>query len=150
MKKIYFGLSLLILLSSCSFMRSPAMLIANSLDYSIYQKKGFFFTEASSVSFEYSPVSSVSATNYSGYELANQPGKVMDDVYGREIQQTGVKTTNKFIPASKAKVLEAMYQKALESGANGIINLKIEYVRYYVEKGYYVDGYQGTGMAIKK
>jgi hypothetical protein len=143
--------------ASCNVLQPPVKLYSNSLDYTTYQKNGFFITEASSVNFEYSPISSVSATLYSGFVKVGKKGhkptiiatKYKDDVYGAQ-STPAIWGRAEFVPATREVVLEELYNKATENGADGIINLKIGYFRYGISKEGYEEGYEASGMAIKR
>ena len=161
MKKLYYIL-LIASFSSCSII--PKTLYVGSVsivDYTPYSDKGFFITESNSVSFEYTPVSSVMAVFRSGYastEVVNtenkQPkSKHSDDVYSGQSASKRIKTGD-FIESTPQSVLEELYRKSVEIGANGIINLKIS---SFTEGG--IDnlgkpitliGYTASGMAIKR
>jgi len=146
----------MVLFTSCKALQPTVRLYSNSLDYANYQKKGFFITEAPSVSFAYSPVSSVSSTLYSGYIKVDKKGnkptftptRNQDDVYGGG-SEASLWGKTQFVAATREVVLEELYRKATESGADGIINLKITYFSYAAAKGYNDEGYAASGMAIK-
>lgn len=152
MKKISSAFALLVFMSSCSLLRQPAVLTSGTLDYSEYQKQGFFLSESNSVSFPYEPIASVSALQLSGYKIKQSGTKEFrDDTFQTSYSKDYVSTSNEFEAASKSKVLEELVRSSKVKGANGLINLKIEPVITVTKEGYTkVSGYSGTGMAIKK
>jgi uncharacterized protein YbjQ (UPF0145 family) len=134
---------------SCSYLRPPAILLSNSLDYSEYQKDGFFITESNSVNFSYNPIGSVSGLNVAGYKIKATSAKVYSDDVFRTENKSSIQTTSEFIPATQTAVLAEMVKKAKEIGANSIINLNIKYFSHSDGKTS-TSGYEGTGMAVKK
>lgn len=146
MKKIILLTLFVIILSSC---RTPFYLGSSALDYSKYSNQGFFISESNSVSFDYKPIASVVAEFQTGYEPLIRNGKavVWENEWGMKVP----KTTKKLIPATREGVTEELYKKAVQIGANGIINFEISTIRVYTkETGYITTGYVATGMAIKK
>jgi uncharacterized protein YbjQ (UPF0145 family) len=94
------------------------------IDYSLYSEKGFFITESNSVSFEYESIASITMTDESG--------SINSDLKHPDLN----------------KMIEDLYQLAIKKGANGVINLKIEYWRIReIPFGY---GLNITGMLIKR
>jgi len=144
MKKLIYASLIGVVLSSCTIVRVPSVQVSSALDY---QKSGIFLTESNSVSFNYEPVASLSALQISGYATSDKVNKTFtEDVYGTSF--TGPqRTTNKFIQASREDVLNELCKKAIEKGANGIINLSIKYIPRTTDT---YSGYEATGMAIKK
>ena len=152
MRKVFFLITLSAVLSACSAVKyKEAYRVRESIvDYSRYAEDGFFITESNSVSFEYTPIGSVSVSISPGY-----------DVIGKEIDQYE-RLVNKYGEELKtANIYDAIDQLKLrceEMGANGVINLTIKYdeVPYMEEVGY---GYKREfksnriticGMAIKR
>lgn len=162
MKRALLVLMTASLLTGCSIIPKTMYVGSVSIvDYSPYSDEGFFITESNSVSFDYQPVSSVTAVFRSGYasveivEKENQKpkSKQTDDVYSGRIASGRIKTGD-FVEATPQSALEELYRKSVEIGANGIINLKIS---TFTEGG--VDnlgkpvtliGYSASGMAIKR
>ncbi|MGY4385678.1 uncharacterized protein YbjQ (UPF0145 family) [Pedobacter sp. UYP24] len=152
MKKIFLPALLSVLILGCTVRRPPAFISSSALDYTEYQKQGFFLSESNSVSFSYEPIASVSAIQLSGYKVKGSGNKeVNDDAF-----QTGYVTpytavTKEFIKASKEGVLKQLVDEAKSKGANAIINLNFT-AKFAVDKeGYsYLQGWSSSGMAIKK
>jgi uncharacterized protein YbjQ (UPF0145 family) len=148
MKKILPLAAIICIMLSCSYLRPPAILLSNSLDYSEYQKDGFFITESNSVNFDYKPIGSVSGINVAGYKMRGITLKVYSDDVFRTENKASIQTTSEFVPATQKAVLAEMVKKAKEIGANSIINLNIKYFSHSDGKTS-TSGYEGTGMAIK-
>lgn len=153
-KKVLFLLALLPFMFSCSTIgKFPYVQEASIMDYSQYEKKGFFITEANSVSFEYEAVGSVSAKVESGFEVIG--GKkikaIGDDIYQKQMATKTKVSYGEFVAATPNQALDLLYKKAVENNANGIINLKISPITQYTQAyGNIVTGYFATGMAIKR
>jgi uncharacterized protein YbjQ (UPF0145 family) len=125
MKKFLLISIALVLFASCAQYK-----IFNSyFDYSEYDAKGLFITEATSVSFPYTPVGSIVVNVVSGLNR----NAVVD---GRE---TGI------IGDYKKAILEDgfnhLYKEAMRKKANGVINLQFEHIK---------NEWVITGMLIKK
>lgn len=154
MKKTVFMLALLPLMFSCSTIgKFPYVQEASIMDYSQYEKKGFFITEANSVSFEYEAVGSVSAKVESGFEVigGKKVKAIGDDIYQKQMTTKTKVSYGEFVAATPSQALELLYQKSVENRANGIINLKISPITQYTQAyGNIVTGYFATGMAIKR
>ena len=117
MKKILFGFGLMMLLSGCfSSYKSTSSIVK------YVTNNNFFMSESNSVSFDYQPIGSVRSLVTSGYER------------------------NKFIKVTPEEALQVLYMEAEKNGANGIINLKIE---YHYSKGT-IEAVSASGMAIKR
>lgn len=146
------SLTAIVLLSGCAAFRQPAVVSSSALDYSEYQKQGFFLSESNSVNFTYEPIASVSSLQLSGYKTKGTGEKsYTDDAYqsGRSVQY--VSTSNEYLNASKSDVLKQLVEAAKAKGANAIINLEIKPVIGISKTGYsYLQGYSSSGMAIKK
>lgn len=102
-------------MTSCQIRRSMFYASSSHVDYRPYSEKGFFITEANSVSFEYTPISSVLAITRSVYSTNELIAKSIDKK----------DRDNSFVEASAQDALEELYKKAKDLGANGIVNLKI-------------------------
>lgn len=159
MKKLMLATLIVAMFSNCSTLRQPEIVESSVLDFSKYTERNFFVSESNSVNFEYKPMGSIYALNLSGYEVDNQKNggltvqnkKFSDDVYQKSVEELAAKTNNNYIAATRARVLEELCKKAIELGANGIINVKFEALFATSKSGiYYRSGYNGTAMAIKK
>lgn len=130
------------LLSSCA----PKFGWTSSyLDYSQYSAQGFFITESGSTPFEYTPIGSMAVTENNGLtDKIQAPDPVKDkDIDGIYTSNT---SSNKWRYATSSSALNALVEKAKETGANGIINLKI----YPVYEKSTIVGYTVSGMLIKR
>lgn len=122
--------------------------VTNYVDYSAYVKNGMFLTESNSVSFEYQPKGSIQVLLYNGYlpksEAKEQTKSKMkeDGIY---YQNTAM--SSKFKNATLYEALDMAVKIAEENGANGIINLRYEYLPVIKSSP---GGWQITGMAIQK
>lgn len=154
MKKALIALFAATTLFSCfTIGKFPYVQESSIIDYSQHEEKGFFVTEANSVSFEYKAIGSVSAKVESGYEVVG--GKkvkaIGDDVYQKQMATQTKVAYGGFVSATPAQALELLYQKAKESHANGIINLKLSPITQYTQAyGNVITGYFATGMAIRR
>lgn len=149
MKKIillFFTTSLLV---SCAVPRKAYVRESSAVDFSEYARKGFFITESNSVSFPYEPISSVSALVESGYEVLGEKRSASDELYGLNLNTK----YGEFIRAKSQDALDELYEKSREMGADGIINLKIDYTPLRTSSNGSViswESYYITGMAIKR
>ena len=132
MKKLLI-IVILFLFTSCGII-IPAVKVTDFADFREF--KDFYFTESNSVSFQFTPLGIVSAVRVSGDEEITTQNKNSEPKYG-------------YIRATSQDALRLIYDKAKIIGANGIINIKLEYLKandsYGSNNGYFV-----TGMAIKK
>ena len=144
MKRLTLLLLTAISFSSCMSIRPATSTSSYSIDYSKFADKGFFITESNSVSFNYTPLSSVYSSQTSGYELLLVNGVVQktSSYNGPAVP----KTTKTYIDASPEAVLSALYENAIKQGANGIINLNITSITSVSGR----PTITATGMAIKK
>ncbi|MDX3913813.1 MAG: membrane lipoprotein lipid attachment site-containing protein [Pseudosphingobacterium sp.] len=158
MKRILFALTGVSLLSACSIYQQPAIYEASGIDYSKYSSNGFFISESNSVSFDYVPISSVSATVADGYVqksidgLQRKSNQKKDNVYSDKSPVNSERfSKGEYVEFTVSDAVELLYKRSTDLGANGIINLKIRRVSGYDKKGYWKGiGYEATGMAIKK
>lgn len=105
-----------------------------------YSKYDVFISEATSVSFDYVPMGSVTAYVESGYD-PKESGKV--SLWGPSKKE--------IIKATSDDAVRVLVQNAKEIGANGIINVKSVYKPIWNETMKdYIGTYTATGMAIKK
>lgn len=122
--------------------------ITNFVDYSAYAQNGMFLTESNSVSFDYQPKGSIQVLLYNGYlpqpEAKEQAKSKMkeDGIY---YQNTTM--SSKFKNATLDEALDMAVRIAEKNGANGIINLRYDYMPVMKSSP---GGWQITGMAIKK
>lgn len=146
---------LALVLSGCSVYKTPYLSTATVLDYSEYTNKGFFLSESNSVNFEYKALGSVSAVSTGGYEVLSTTERknMQDDVYISQEPSKSVKY-GKYKSASSKDALSALCNKAMEVGANGVINISTSYIpgTYDAKTGVLISGnsYVITGMAIRK
>lgn len=148
MKKLIIALISVCMLGSCTLpiVKTPYVNAVTIFDYSKYTEKGFFFTESNSVSFDYKPIGSVYAYGETGYNIIDRETKTKkfdDDVIGTKWNTTKDKLVfgDQLIVVDKAKLIDDVYNKAVEKGANAIMNLKIIETATSVAI---------SGMAIKK
>lgn len=146
MKKLFLIISVVAILSSCS---SKVLYQSSTgfVNYSAYARNGFFLTESNSVSFDYTPIGSVTATVLSGYlKTKSVTWDKGDGIY----PSTPSTSKYKWQYASVDDAVAALVNIAIEQGANGIINLKIERYDGYDENNARREGLLISGMAIRK
>lgn len=146
MRKHLFLLSLILVMASCT---TKYAIIKESgiIDYSSFEKDGFFLSEANSVSFDYRAVGSVSAIVLNGWEVK---GIIKDE---RKSAVTSIGDQIKYGPYKNATPNDALielHKQAVDNGANGIINLSINPTTETIPGRGTIKGYYATGMAIKK
>lgn len=136
----------LIIFASCMPKRAFTK-VSSAVDYTKYSENGFFMTEANSVSFRYEPLGSITAIARSGYEVigSDDSSNFQDDTYGKPAKKVKY---GEYRSAYPEDALEELYNKALEMGANGVINLKFTYLSQ--TNSLIPEGWMVTGMAIKK
>lgn len=156
MKKVLLFFVLSAIVSGCSILPKHAyQRNAVVLDYSEYTNKGFFLTEANSVSFDYKALGSVSAKVQSGFEIVGESVRkaMLDDVYGEASNSKKTKYGS-YKQAYSDDALKVLCDKAAEIKANGLINIKVSYVPAVrdLKTGVVLepDAIIVTGMAIRK
>lgn len=154
MKRLVLFLIAASLLTSCSVI-GPGMYSATAINYQRFNEQGFFITESNSVSFDYTPISSVSALFTNGWierEVVdeNKPKKLSkfkDDVYNTD----GPKTKQVYVRGTPDGVTDLLVDEAMKMGANGIINFSYDPVYSYSKDGSAtLSGWTASGMAIKR
>lgn len=151
MKKYLVFILLTALLSSCVLVKHPYNRYSTVVDFEKYTSQGFFITESNSVSFDYEPLGSLSAIIESGYEVIGTKGDQTDDVYYHT--RSSNNKYGDYISATIDDVVEDLVFAAADVGADGLINLKTEYVSGTYDKYGNVlrpSMYIATGMAIKR
>lgn len=128
MKKFLLLAIIAVFLNSCI---SYSYYAVNSytIDYYKYTEKGFFITESNSVNFNYEPVGSVVVESISGYYNSEYVAANIDDAFIK------------------------LYQISQKNNANGVINVKINFVNSYQDvstKEFHPNRWVVTGMLIKK
>lgn len=150
MKKIFFLLSLVLGLSSCS-PKLPHYLLSYSIDYSSLTKSGYYVTESNSVNFDYEAKGSIIVVARAGWgEKEKTHYKEYDPEQDYYLGANQNKKRN-YIRYTWNDLFGKAKQQLNSLNANGIINLKINVVTKYdsLFKVYY-DEMILTGMAIKK
>ncbi len=126
--------------TSCYVAKPTYSVRGYTIDFSKYSDDGFFITEATSVSFEYNPVAAVMIQAKSGYEvIGTKKRKIVED--DGTIRTVDADKYGNFKPADIEDCFERLHEIAQEKGANGAINVKLEYNNY---------SWILTGMLIKK
>jgi len=146
MKKSIILILSIFALSSC-VTKYPYTVRYSYFDYSEYNKKGFFITESNSVIFEYTPVGSISISIRSGYECEEKLG-----INSTTKDSLIYMSCGKYKEYNTQKAISALVNLANSNDANGIINLKVEFIPAVYEKGNIIlgEGVIVSGMAIKK
>lgn len=114
--------------TNCQTYRQEYSVATTSLNYAQYAQDGFFISEANSVSFDYTPIGSVSSQVSSGYFHSSK-------IWVIAKPEDGMKEIIKY---------------AQRLGANGLINFKITPFTRTLGSGTVLDGFLLTGMAIKR
>ena len=118
-----------------------------TVDYSKYNKYNFFITESNSVNFEYTSIGSIVTESVTGKmykDGSDIPNQVED--YGFDAF-----TALKY--ASIDDAFQKLYEESVKKGANGVINVKMEFHNSYqdpISKTVYMSRWIVTGMMIKK
>ena len=145
MKKLLWMLPLAFIASCVTIPKPQHYTIVGHVDYRPYSEKGFFITESNSVNFDYTPVSTIVIKSVPGYLPEGRKPKIdprsNNDMYSVPGQEDIKPNDDGHISVTVKSVLDMLYQKAVEAGANGIINLEVR-----VSDG----GYIASGMAIKR
>jgi hypothetical protein len=112
------------------------------LDYSFFRERNFFVTETNTVSFPYESLGSIAVLISSGKVY-----KSTDTNYKPLYQRSG-----SFKKATLEDTYQLVYDLAKEKGANGILGLKVEYLKpdKFAGKSKSNEGYMISGMTIKK
>ncbi len=150
MKKILFFTIFVLLVPSCS-VKYPYRKYATVIDFTEITKSGFYITESNSVSFNYIPLGSLTSVVESGYEvLGSNAGDSSDDIYKLNSSKISY---GDYIQAEPNEAIDELVSLSKEMGANGIINLKMNYNPAIYDKNGNVitaSSYVVTGMAIKR
>ncbi len=135
MRKLF--LFLLVVLFNCSCVTWNYEVNVSTIDYAkLSNSKGFFISESNSVSFEYTPIGSISIECVSG-----------NDGVESELNWS----TTKYKHASIEDGFKKLIQVSIEKGANGVINVQTKYLPAFNTKyAYYPDRIIVSGMMIKK
>lgn len=101
--------------------------VATYLDYTPYSEQGFFLTELNSVPFDYTPIGSMTVTEYSGKDTTYTPERtnssfLMDDIYAR-IERTKVSKDWRFASAETA--IAEIVARSKKAGGDGLVALTI-------------------------
>ena len=122
---------------------------ASFVDFSRYDK--FYMSQSPTADFKFIPLGIVSSITLAGdSKFVKEPAK---DQNTGDIKKSSwynlpeEATTNKTPIPSSQDAIDLLFKKALEKGADGILNLKIEYVSSTTVSG---SGYSASGMAIKR
>lgn len=117
------------------------------LDYQEAGQGKVFLTESNSVSFDYEPLGSILVKEISGVSkklvAVSNKERRPDDLYG---PGPASKTVEEYTFATGQRAINYAVQQAIELGADGIINLRVEAVNPPKEPFTIVV----TGMAIKR
>jgi hypothetical protein len=132
------------IIASCVSVKYPYINESRVVDYSEYTSKGFYITEFNTVRFEYEAIGRIMVNIKSGYEVLNIEAEKKEDAY-YIANKTKIKY-GKFIYATPDDAVRELYNIAVESGANGIIDLSINTITINGN----IVGYSATGMSIKK
>lgn len=156
MKKLVFLILVVGLFTACVTPKMPEPYgFSTLLNYSPLTDKGIFVTESNSVSFDYKTLGSVSATEVGGWVKKGKKPKEKkpkatresnksrnDDMYvDIDIDRNQYTGKYVYVAPSLDMAMERMVNTLKVVGANGIINLKVQFES---------DRIIISGMAIKK
>lgn len=148
---ILFCTAMAVFLGSCkvSYLKTPYYQYAVFADYRLLAEKGFFVTEAESVSFDYETIGFMSVEVASGYKDIIKDGKAVEKKVGLLEEKT-----EEYKVATLQESLEYFREKAVSIGANGAIRLNV-YTKSSMplSPGSFVftpSSYVISGMLIKK
>ena len=136
MKKVLLLAVMALFLNSCVTI-GKYMVNYVTIDYSKYTEKGFFITESNSVNFDYKPIGSISIESVSGNVAVES-----NDSYSEHYK-----------PASLKDAFDKLHTIGLEKGANGVINVKMDYLNSFKDPSsgvIYMGRWVVTGMLISK
>ena len=136
---------LMLLLSGCTTVQIVPIRTASFIDFTKY--KGFYLSQASTADFKYSNLGIVTSYCKSGAEKTKDikhapviPNDSFEDFYGKY----------SYVAATSEDAIFLLYEKAKEIGADGILNLKIEYLPDTNSTTNLYYSYSASGMAIKR
>ena len=138
MKNLLVILSLF-LLCSCISMQIAPVRTSSFVDFTKYSN--FYLSQATTADFKYSPLGVVTSFCRSGNEKTRQDKITRDDVYSPAGNFT-------YIAATAQEAVSLLCEKAQAIGANGILNLKIDYFPDTYPNSFLYFGYSASGMAI--
>ena len=149
MKKVMVLAIMSLVLFSCKTL-VKYQLNSTVVDYTDYTEKGFFMSEATSVSFDYSTIGSIRVESVSGYDISTEHAMQPSEYI---IKQKEVGYSGKFISCNLDDAFRKLYETSIDRGANGVINIKMNYLSTFVDpytKITYPDRWVVSGMMIKK
>lgn len=150
MKKIFLIIESTLLLVSCApvYQLAPRSYIG-IIGYSPLTEKGIYVTESNSVSFDYKAIGSVYAEEIGGWVRKDGKPESSDPKEAYYLISSGKKKI--YVQPDINAIFKKLVDQLKQSGANGIVNLKIESTteQDFVSKLSY-DKIIVTGMAIKK
>lgn len=134
------------LLTSCA---PNIQYVASSsyINYQTYAEQGVYITESNSVSFDYTPLGSVSAVVFPGYVKSTRLSQYKYEDLNGNPQPT--ETYNKWQSADVTDAIALAVEKAKQQGGNGIINFRVQPTSESNGKTVR-HGFLVTGMVISK
>jgi hypothetical protein len=132
MKKLFFLLGAVLLLSSCVTQKMPVVKEVGIVDYKKYWDQGFFITESPSPSFDYIPTGAVTAVLQDGFEIVNNTKNAAPKKTGWASRSrsaaaaAAIKYTDNQTRFTIYDAIDMAVAKAKESGADGLINISFE------------------------
>lgn len=151
MKKLLLSLSLIALLSSCSFSKYIPYQSSDRFDYGYLQSKGVYVSQSSSTQFEYEPLGSIFVEVRMGDVKKKEKSKIRtqidDPVYSKQKSKDEIQ--NEDIEITLNKLILSELERL---GGDGIIGLNVVLLPSLpIDKNLsYGPGYFVSGMAIKK
>ena len=135
MKKLVFLILTIGVFTACVTPKMPEPYgFSSFLDYSPLTNNGIYVTESNSVSFDYKTVGSVSVTEVGGSvkkgkepKTTRKPNKSNSDDMYVGIDKSQYTGKNVYVTPSLDVAMERMANTLKEFGANGIINLKVQW-----------------------
>jgi len=140
MKKVFLLAVMAMSLFSCTTF-APYKTVSYTTDFTKYSSKNFFMSEANSVSFEYTPIGTIASYSISG--------STKDESVVNEGNPYTFDEKTRYKHGNVADALQELYETAIKKGANGVINIKVDY--FYPDKTVSIEsGYVISGMMIKR
>ncbi len=153
-KSILISILTILFLNSCvTLPKYTTFHYANNFKY--LTEKGIFVTTASSVGFDYNAIGLLTAISKRGINESKNKKEDLTDLEKQEMAFYGrgsLSNTNRTIKQANIEdAFKELYKGLQEMGANGIIDLKIEYSYVTLPNSKIpLDEIKITGLAIKK
>nr|DAO98116.1 MAG TPA: Putative heavy-metal-binding protein [Caudoviricetes sp.] len=149
MKKVLSILAGMFLFASCATYQPTPKSFVSMIDYSAFTQQGIYVTESNSVNFDYEAIGSICAEELGGW-ISKKSSEYSDP---KEEYYLGSSFSKKiYVKPDIQEAFKKLMDKLSQSGANGLINMRIEFTKELdiVGKQVTVDKIIVSGMAIKR